>query len=140
MTGFPNPLARPSLQRDQDEPILPLINVVFLLLIFFMIAGTFQAMPPLDIEPAAANGGEAKETAAPPIAMDARGTIAIGERVVELGDVEDAWRQQTRGNNYGRVRVYADGALEANRVVELMEKLRALGVQNVQLLTVVRAE
>lgn len=140
MTGFPNPLARPALQRDQDEPILPLINVVFLLLIFFMIAGTFQSMPPLDIEPAVANGGEAKETASPPIAVDARGTIAIGERIVELDGFEDAWRQQTRGDDYDRVRVYADGALEANRMVELMQKLRALGVQNVQLLTVQRAE
>ena len=140
MTEFPNPPARPSLQQDQDEPTLPLINVVFLLLIFFMIAGTFQSMPPLDIEPAAANGGEAKETAAPPIAVDARGTIAIGERVVKVDGFEDAWRQQTRGSAYDRVRVYADGALEANRLVELMEKLRALGVQNVQLLTVRRAK
>lgn len=140
MNGFPNPLAQPSRQLDEDEPILPLINVVFLLLIFFMIAGTFQSMPPLDIEPAAANAGEAQETAAPAIAMDARGTIAIGERVIGLDGFEDAWRQQIRGNTQDRVRVYADGALEANRLVELMEKLRALGVQNVQLLTVQRAE
>ena len=138
MNGFPNPLAQPSRQLDEDEPILPLINVVFLLLVFFMIAGTFQSMPPLEIEPAVSSATQAEDSAGPMIAIDARGTIAIGERVTALDDFQAAWRHQTRDNGQDRVRIYADSALEANRLVELMEQLRAVGVERVQLRTVRR--
>lgn len=36
--------------RPALEPVLPLINIVFLLLIFFMVAGNFSSPPPASIE------------------------------------------------------------------------------------------
>lgn len=138
MSAFRNPLLRQAPPPDDDQRILPLINVVFLLLVFFMVAGTFQSMPALDIEPATADAAEAKKFDVPTIAMDAGGAIAIGERVTSLEGFKTAWQQETGGLTYDRVRVYADGALEANRLVEVMETLRTLGVASVQLLTLRR--
>ena len=41
----------PPRPRNEDERILPLINVVFLLLIFFMLAGRLSASDPFQVEP-----------------------------------------------------------------------------------------
>ena len=35
---------------DLDDSLVPMINVVFLLLIFFMVAGTFKLVAPVDID------------------------------------------------------------------------------------------
>lgn len=35
---------------DLDDSLVPMINVVFLLLIFFMVAGTFKLIAPVDID------------------------------------------------------------------------------------------
>ena len=40
---------------DSDAGILPLINVVFLLLIFFMIAGQLAEQAPFEVEPPASD-------------------------------------------------------------------------------------
>jgi biopolymer transport protein ExbD len=41
----------PRRRLDEDERILPLINVVFLLLVFFMVAGRLTAGDPFPIDP-----------------------------------------------------------------------------------------
>jgi len=53
-----------------EERVLPLINVVFLLLIFFMLAGSLSVTEPFDIEPPASQsqGGPGAGGAARPAA------------------------------------------------------------------------
>ena len=41
----------PRRQASDDDRIMPLINVVFLLLIFFMLAGQLSASDPFEITP-----------------------------------------------------------------------------------------
>jgi biopolymer transport protein ExbD len=43
-----------------QEPMLPLINIVFLLLIFFMIAGSLQKLGPFEVDPPASQIAEAR--------------------------------------------------------------------------------
>ena len=44
----------PRAQRPSEENVLPLINIVFLLLIFFMIAGALSVTAPFELDPPAA--------------------------------------------------------------------------------------
>ena len=41
----------PKRPRSTEDNILPLINVVFLLLIFFMLAGVLTQSPPFSLTP-----------------------------------------------------------------------------------------
>lgn len=65
-------LRRQRAPYNSDDALIPLINVVFLLLVFFMVAGTITAGDAFRIEPAR-------------IAAEARKEAAEGRRVLLVG-------------------------------------------------------
>ncbi|MBB4267045.1 ExbD/TolR family protein [Roseospira visakhapatnamensis] len=127
----------PARRANDDERILPLINVVFLLLIFFMLAGSLAAMDPFEVAPPRSTSEGLDETRDVLVLVGADGQLALdgvpvpaaafGAALTErLGETEDA----------ARVRLKADGQAEAGRVVAIMERLHEAGVERVVLLTV----
>ena len=123
--------------KNEDDRILPLINVVFLLLIFFMLAGRLAATDPFQIDPpvSASEGLVTVEDLLVQVGVDGRlalngeemGEDALGAAVAE--------RISENGAAPAPVRLKADGTVEAARVVAIMEILRGAGVESVQLLT-----
>lgn len=123
--------------KNEDDRILPLINVVFLLLIFFMLAGRLAATDPFQIDPpiSASEGLVTVEDLLVQVGVDGRlalngeemGEDALGAAVAE--------RISENGAAAAPVRLKADGTVEAARVVAIMEILRGAGVESVQLLT-----
>lgn len=68
---------RTPARKPRPESIVPMINVVFLLLVFFLMTAELRPAPPLEVRlPEAA--GAPLEAAAPLIAA-ADGTLAFGE-------------------------------------------------------------
>tara|TARA_B100001123_G_scaffold13872_2_gene15847 strand:+ start:74 stop:475 length:402 start_codon:yes stop_codon:yes gene_type:complete len=117
--------------RNDDERILPLINIIFLLLIFFMLAGQLQAVGGLEIDPAVstieAETGDRDRMVE--LASDGRIALdgesldrqALAERLAQGGDA--IWLK-------------ADRQVEATEVVRLMELFRDAGIRELHLMTV----
>jgi biopolymer transport protein ExbD len=115
--------------RPRPESVVPMINVVFLLLIFFMISAELAPPDPLDVEPPASAGaepGSAKailqvsaggETAYGP----ARGEAALGLAVAEAGS--------------GPLALRADARLPAEDLARLVAALASQGVEAVEIVT-----
>lgn len=139
MTGFENRFRRHAAVQDDDERILPLINVVFLLLIFFMIVGSFTQASPFDIDPAVSGAAEASKNEAPVVYVAVDGRIAIGDQHTSLARFASTWRSVAGGEAHAAVRVKADGKVDATQLVAVMEQLRAAGVEKIHLLTVTRS-
>ena len=122
--------------RSDEERILPLINVVFLLLIFFMLAGRLAATDPFPVKPpASASDGEAGVRDLV-VLVAADGRVAVdGEPVAPeaLGDVLTA---RLARDGATRVQLKGDARAEAVHVVAIMEQLRDAGVERLRLLTV----
>lgn len=127
---FPTP--RP---KNDDERILPLINVVFLLLIFFMLAGQLAATDPFEIAPprSASDGEAAIEDLV--VQLGADGRLALDGKIMDEAALEAAIVERIKGGRAGQVHLKADGRAEATRVVEVMERLRRAGVERLKLLT-----
>jgi biopolymer transport protein ExbD len=125
-------LAPPRRPRDDDARVLPLINVVFLLLIFFMVAGRLTASDLFQIEPPAAERGGELQRAEPTVLLAADGRLALDGTEVALADLT----VQLRDRALARVRLKADAGTQATRVVEVMRALHAAGIGTVRLLTV----
>ncbi|MEM9011165.1 MAG: biopolymer transporter ExbD [Pseudomonadota bacterium] len=126
-------VGRSRRQRDDDEDrILPLINIVFLLLIFFMVVGRLSAGDPFEIQPpySRSNGAPANEPTLVSIGED--GQLALNGALI----AEDALLAQVGQLNVPEIRIKSDGRVEALRVVALMNQFRALGIQSVRLMTV----
>ncbi len=122
---------RPS----DDDRIMPLINVVFLLLIFFMIAGQLTATDPFHIAPPNSASDGAPDAEAGLLLIGRDGQLAYGGEI--LGEAEALRRIADAGLT--SVRLKADGAVAATTVIALMERLRDAGLRDLHLLTVPEA-
>ena len=116
-------------RRPRAESIVPMINVVFLLLIFFLMTSRLTPPEPFEVEPPKAEeGAEAEETAVLFLSSegeagfkDLRGTEAVEAYVAENADKE------------GAPQIRADGKTEAAALARLLRELTEAGVQNVAL-------
>ena len=68
-------IVRPRKKRSGDIDISPLIDVVFILLIFFMVSTTFIKDTQLDLERPSAASGTKASTAALRVVLDQRGQL-----------------------------------------------------------------
>ena len=120
---------------DDSDNMLPLINVVFLLLIFFILVGAFHSVDLFEVEPPESTTADANEAEPPLVLVGADGRLAIGEQQVDELDLQLAVSDLLAEQPSAVVRVKADLRSEARRVVEVMEMLNAMGVEQVLLLT-----
>lgn len=120
-----------------QEPMLPLINIVFLLLIFFMIAGSLQKLGPFDVEPPASQTADARPEDTIVIWFGTNGEIGIDDLTGGL----DRLSSMLPANYIGRpVEIRADRETEGAKVVTLLGRLQELGVEKVQLMTAIEPE
>jgi biopolymer transport protein ExbD len=121
--------------RPQPDSLLPLINVVFLLLIFFMLMGALNAVDLFEIEPptSASASQTILDESVVLVAADGRAAYRGGE--VEDAALEAAVAAALAAEPDLLFRLKADGAAPAVRVVEVMELLKAAGAERVMLLT-----
>ena len=109
------------------DPSIALINVVFLMLIFFLIAGTIAAPLDSDLKLVETSGLEGRE---PPDALVLRedGTLSF------RGTSTDAQKYMTI-HGEGPVRIVPDRNASGLRLVEVSSTLRGLGASSVILVT-----
>jgi biopolymer transport protein ExbD len=131
----------PQARRTGDEErLLPLINVVFLLLIFFMLAGRLTEPAPFQVTPPkSAEAAPPQASMEPPpeatLLLAADGRLSLDGVLVERTALRSALAERLAGKPGRAVRLKADGAAEATAVVAVMEFLRDAGVARVQLFT-----
>ncbi|MPQ94889.1 biopolymer transporter ExbD [Thioclava sp. JE_KL1] len=117
-----------SFTRRRSEPILTLINVVFLLLAFFLVAGTLAARPPADLQLVALpEGARAPEPGR--VALSAQGEILWPEGVADAS----AFIAQLPPEAGGVARILPDRAAPAPALVALARDLSAAGAQGIRL-------
>tara|TARA_R100000988_G_scaffold84274_1_gene47250 strand:- start:18 stop:425 length:408 start_codon:yes stop_codon:yes gene_type:complete len=115
-----------------QEPMLPLINIVFLLLIFFMIAGSLQKLGPFEVDPPASQTAEGQPEDTIVLWFSNTGEIGNDDLTGGL----DRLSSMLPADYIGRpVEIRADHEVEGARVVSLLTRLQELGIEKVQLMT-----
>lgn len=116
-------------RRPAKESIVPMINVVFLLLIFFLMTAEISPPEPFDITPpdsAAETPAERRDT----VFVSATGEVALGDLT---GDAVFAHLADQGGELTLSVR--ADRAVEADKIAALLPRLAGAGVTHVKLIS-----
>lgn len=124
----------PPRPRNEEERVLPLINVVFLLLIFFMLAGRIAASDPFEVAPPRSASEGVVQRHDMLVLIDAEDRLALDGEIMTKAALQEAVADRIAGSR--RVRLKADGQAEAAGVVALMQTLRESGVERLKLLTV----
>ncbi|MFW2587066.1 ExbD/TolR family protein [Sagittula sp. SSi028] len=117
--------------RSKGEPTTALINIVFLMLIFFLVAGTLAA--PLDQDLTLVDTRDLEQT--PP--ATALVIHADGRLTYRGEDMADAAAYITRlsPDDLARVRLVPDRELPASDLVRLGRDLRKAGAETVVVVT-----
>ncbi len=128
----------PRRVTSDDDRILPLINIVFLLLIFFMLAGQLAASDPFVIEPPKSQSNGQNSPQDMLILVSADGRFALDGFEMSEEAVVAAATQRLEQVKDGTVmlRLKVDGNKAAKEVVYLMQRLREAGFHRLKLLTI----
>ncbi len=130
---------KPARRRlDNDQRIMPLINVVFLLLIFFMVAGQLSKTDPVKIKPPVSDSESEAGEPLVQLLVTAEGRLLLAGTDVAADELLHRVRSMLDGRRDRTVHVKADGAADAAAIIGLLEKIKAAGAERVKLLTSVR--
>lgn len=127
---------RPPRPSSNDERILPLINVVFLLLIFFMITGKLTAIDPIEVTPPRSASEGTVGTHDLIIVVGPDGDLALDGDLINQAALEGAVKERLKIDPSSRTWLKADSGAEAVKVIVIMEILREAGVERLKLLTI----
>ena len=119
-------------KKSHREPTIALINVVFLMLVFFMVAGSLA--PSLDPRVHLVQASEL-EAAPPPDALVIRADGSLHFRGAELTSPEAYVRIIWEEEDAFTARLVPDRALPASTLLTIAKELRRLGAERVTLLS-----
>lgn len=105
----------------------PLIDVVFLLLIFFMLTSSFT-LPSLQVKLPTAKGQTDSSPEVILVAVDAQGSITIQGSPVPLYQFGETIRTLSQGNSDRKIHFRGDQKLNYGLFVELMDRARQIGI------------
>lgn len=105
----------------------PLIDVVFLLLIFFMLTSSFS-LPSLQIKLPTAQGQPDSTPEVILVAVDAQGAITIQGQPVPLPLFEEKLRAISSGQTDKKIHFRGDRGMDYGLFVELMDRARQIGL------------
>jgi biopolymer transport protein ExbD len=128
-------MARRNRNADDDAQIdlTPMLDMSFILLIFFIVTTSFVKEAGIDVNRPSAATAERKERGNILIAIRASGEIWIDKRVVDRRAVRAAVERLHAENPEGSVVIIADKSSETGVLVEVMDQVRLAGVFNVSI-------
>ena len=115
-----------------DDGLLPLVNIIFLLLIFFMIAGVIEkriVKDDIDLPSAELNRFENKEITK--IFINKSNIFFINDEITDINKIS----VYLKSNNINEVVIIADKSLYINDVNILLTKLHENNIKNIKLLS-----
>ncbi len=115
--------------------IAPLIDIVFLLLVFFMLTSTFLVPEAIELELPESNSAAMAETTPVIVALDASGRLALNGESVPLEHLRAAIEPLIDGNANAAITLKSDARTEVQQLLRVMDEIRAAGGENVALAT-----
>jgi biopolymer transport protein ExbD len=124
-------------RRDDEAAvdISPLIDVVFILLIFFMVSTTFVKDSKLDIERPSAQSATSASTKSLRVSIDRTGAISMDNVPVRPWMVQSRVREGLASGADSSVLVITDRRVSAETLVEVVDQCRLAGAESVGVVT-----
>jgi len=118
-------------REGQEINIAPLIDMVFILLIFFMVTTTFVRDAKIDIARPGARSAEQADNRSVRVSVGRRGEIFVDTRPVKPWMLQARLREIISRNRIKTVLVIADQHVQTGQLVEVVDQCRLAGAQDV---------
>jgi biopolymer transport protein ExbD len=124
---------RMSQEDESDINMTPMLDIVFIMLIFFVVTASFVKESGIDVNRPGAVTAERKERASILVAINDRGQIWIDKRQVDVRAVRANIERLLAENPHGSVVIQADEHSHNGVLVRVMDAARQAGVDNVSI-------
>ena len=106
---------------DEEVNLTPMLDVVFILLIFFIVTAQFIKEPGVDVTRVDVDNDDDVKSIAILIAIDENSDVYIDKDKVEANEIGFTIRELRKDNPNGNIIVQADENSNAESLVDLME-------------------
>jgi biopolymer transport protein ExbD len=120
-------------KRSVDIDIAPLMDMVFILLIFFIVTSTFTRETGVDVTKPQAQSAQSVQKENILIAITREGTIHINERQVDIAGMEDVIKQMIAQNPDREAVLIADRNSQTGLLVQVVDACNMSGVKKVSI-------
>jgi biopolymer transport protein ExbD len=124
-----------SAEVETTIDMAPLIDIVFILLIFFMVTTTFVKDMKLELERPKANSAMAASSKAIRLFIDRNGDTYMDGEPVRLWLIQSKLRDALSTASNKIVLVVTDEGVPAGRLVEVVDQARLAGAESVGVAT-----
>ena len=132
------------IRRERKTPettvdLTPMIDMTFILLIFFMVSTTFVKDMKIDIDRPGASTQQVASTKAVRLYIDKTGETYLEGEPVRLWVIQSRVRDLLKGMTSKSVLVVTDEVVPSGRLVEVVDQARAAGAEDIGVATSVEA-
>ncbi len=120
---------------DEDVNVTPLLDVVFIMLIFFIVTSTFVKEPGIEPERPLADTATQQRFGTILVAIDADDNIWLNREEVELGGIKPYVEGLRRENPRATAVVQADVSSKSKILVEVINQIRDAGMDTIAIST-----
>ncbi|MFO0388827.1 MAG: ExbD/TolR family protein [Alphaproteobacteria bacterium] len=115
--------------------MIPLIDVTIFLLIFFMLAGSIEKFDIIPVEPPVAQSGKLVDDGHVSIVLGKYDEIILNDEIIPMEEMQAILAPDLKANPNKVVTVKADATVPANRVIDVMDAIKAAGGRNLSVVT-----
>jgi biopolymer transport protein ExbD len=120
-------------EEESEVNLTPMLDVVFIMLIFFIVTASFVKEAGIDINRPDAATAERKEKGNILVAISEEGQIWIDRRQVDARALRANIERLHAENPHGAVIIQADQESKNKLLVQVMDAARLAGVKNVSI-------
>jgi len=127
---------QPLQPYDQDaEPaeinLAPMIDILFILLIFFLVTTSFVRESGIQVERPSASSAQVAEASSIMLAIAADGEIWLDRNSIDIRRLKRQLSQLHRLTPEAPVVIQADRKADVGLLVKVMDQVRLAGIQNI---------
>ena len=128
-------MARKRIREDEEAAVdlTPMLDVVFIMLIFFIVTTSFVKEAGIDVNKPKAAQAQKKPTATIFIAIRPNGEIHMDKRVVDIERVSATIEKMLAESPTDTVIIQADREAKHGVVVKVMDQIKAAGIDKISI-------
>jgi len=119
----------------REISLIPLINVVFLLLIFFLVAGTLDRFEVLRVDPPVATAGDEVNQGPIVVVLGRYEEMLVDDSLISPAELGAEIKKRLKVRPDRMITVKADARMKADRLIEVLDDINEAGGKTLTIAT-----
>jgi len=124
-----------SKRKKKLPNLVPLINIVFLLLIFFMLSGTLSKKDFFEVNPPLSYTGSNAEAPEMTILISEKNMISLNNQIISPNELENKLKKLLNNKHIEEVLIKADGNAKSGTLSKVIKIIRSTGIKRAAIVT-----